>query len=232
MYTYEDFLNIIKVLRSEEGCPWDRQQTHGSLKPCMMEEACEVVASIRIFEQTGNCENLVEELGDVLLQVVMHARIGQEEGLFGMEDVVENVASKMVRRHPHVFGNVEVDSTGQVLDNWEAIKQTEKAGMTYVESPLREIPPELPALTRAPKVLKKADKLYEKQPGFQEAVTMLEDAVARLKQMADGHMEDVDAPVGDILMGVSQISRVCRLSQEQILSDRVEDMIDRMEPRV
>ena len=101
-YTYEDFLEIIKTLRSENGCPWDREQTHRSLRPCMTEEAAEVLAAIRIYETTGNWENLREELGDVLLQVVMHACIAQEEGLFTMEDVVNEVAAKMVRRHPRV----------------------------------------------------------------------------------------------------------------------------------
>ena len=112
-YTYEDFLEIIKTLRSENGCPWDREQTHESLKACMMEEAAEVVSSIRIYSQTGDYENFVEELGDVLLQVVMHAQIGEEEGLFTIEDVINEVAKKMVRRHPHVFGNLEVNEIGR-----------------------------------------------------------------------------------------------------------------------
>ena len=101
-YTYEDFLDIIAMLRSENGCPWDKVQTHDSLRPCMMEEAAEVLAAIRIYDTTGNAGNLQEELGDVLLQVVMHAQIAKEEGIFTMEDVVNDVAQKMVRRHPHV----------------------------------------------------------------------------------------------------------------------------------
>ena len=125
-YTYEDFLEIIKTLRSENGCPWDREQTHESLRPCMMEEAAEVIAAIRIYNQTGNAENLREELGDVLLQVVMHARIAEEEGLFTMEDVVNEVAEKMVRRHPHVFGNEEYGSPEQNQARWEEIKRQEK----------------------------------------------------------------------------------------------------------
>ena len=139
-YTYEEFLNIIKTLRSENGCPWDKEQTHQSLRPCMMEEAVEVVAAIRTFDQTGDYENLREELGDVLLQVVMHAEIASEEGLFTMEDVVNEVAEKMVRRHPHVFGNVTVDGSGQVLENWEEIKKKEKEGKSHASTPLKEIP--------------------------------------------------------------------------------------------
>ena len=232
-YTYEEFLDIIKKLRGEGGCPWDREQTHVSLKPCMAEEAAEVAAGIRIFDQTGDCENLVEELGDVLLQVVMHAQIGSEEKLFDMGDVIDGVARKMVRRHPHVFGEVKVDGSAQVLDNWEDIKKKEKEGRSTMEEPLREIPAELPALTRALKVLKKADKLYEEQPGYTEAVRMLKEAAVGLEKLEP---TDYDAQitrlVGDVLLSVTQISRICRLSQEQILTDRTEDLIDGWEPRI
>ena len=138
-YTYEDFLDIIAMLRSENGCPWDKVQTHDSLRPCMMEEAAEVLAAIRIYDTTGNAGNLQEELGDVLLQVVMHAQIAKEEGIFTMEDVVNDVAQKMVRRHPHVFGTVEANTSEQVLQNWEEIKKQEKAGKEWTEPglPLR-----------------------------------------------------------------------------------------------
>ena len=125
-YTYEDFLGIIATLRSENGCPWDKVQTHESLKPCMMEEAAELLASIRIYDKTGNPENMIEELGDVLLQVVMHAQIAKEEGIFTMEDVVNEVSCKMVRRHPHVFGTGNADTPDEVLVNWEEIKKEEK----------------------------------------------------------------------------------------------------------
>lgn len=225
-YSYEEFLEIIKTLRSENGCPWDREQTHMSLRPCLMEEATEVVAAIRILEETGNADNLQEELGDVLLQVVMHSRIAEEEGLFTMEDVVNEVATKMVRRHPHVFGDVEVSGSGQVLENWEEIKKQEKAGKTYIASPLREIPPELPALTRATKVLKKVDKLYEPMPNYMTTVQNLREAIDRLIWISPSdYNERIAKELGDILLGVSNISRICKLSQEQILSDRIEDII-------
>lgn len=229
-YTYEDFLDIIKTLRSENGCPWDREQTHQSLRPCMMEEAAEVVAAIRIFDQTGSYENLREELGDVLLQVVMHAQIAKEEGLFSIEDVIHEVAEKMVRRHPHVFGDVMVSGSGQVLENWEEIKKKEKEGKDQVVSPLQEIPRELPALTRTPKVLKKVDKLYEPVEDYEASVKSLHEASAKLAELEpSNYNEDIAANIGDILMAVSNISRICKLSQEQILNDRIEDMIDKYE---
>lgn len=231
-YTFEEFLDIIKVLRSDNGCPWDREQTHASLKPCMAEEAAEVLAAIRIFEQTGNYENLREELGDVLLQVVMHSQIAKEEGLFTIEDVISEVAEKMVRRHPHVFGEAKADDSEQVLVNWEDIKKQEKEGKTCMESPLREIPRELPALTRAPKVLKKVDRLYEPAQDYASAVEKLKEAADKLSEKTPAPYDtDIQSLVGDILMAVSDVSRICKLSQEQILSDRIEDIIDYYESR-
>lgn len=121
-YTYEDFLDIIAQLRAPGGCPWDQKQTHESMKECLLEEAQEVIEAI----DNKDDENLCEELGDVLLQVVMHAQIAAEEGRFTMEDVVQGVSEKMVRRHPHVFGDVKVDSVEEGLDLWNAIKAQEK----------------------------------------------------------------------------------------------------------
>lgn len=229
-YTYEDFLEIVKTLRSESGCPWDREQTHESLKPCMMEEAAEVVAAIRIFNQTGDCENLREELGDVLLQVVMHSQIAAEEGLFTIEDVVSDVAEKMVRRHPHVFGDVKVDGSEQVLENWEEIKRKEKQGKAYVSSPLREIPIELPALTRAVKVLKKVDKHYEPLQDYKAAADELKRAAERLAaSIPSDYDKEIEQNIGDVLMAGSNIARICKLSQEQILTDRIENIIEHYE---
>lgn len=226
-YTYEDFLDIIRTLRSENGCPWDREQTHVSLRPCLMEEAAEVIAAIRILEETGNSENLQEELGDVLLQVVMHAQIAGEEGLFTMDDVVNEVAEKMVRRHPHVFGDVTVNGSGEVLENWEDIKKKEKEGKSYILSPLQEIPKELPALTRAAKVLKKVDKLYEPQADYTEAVKELQQAADKLARLKpEDYSEEISAEIGDVLMAVSNISRICKLSSETILMDRTEAVIE------
>ena len=122
-YTYEDFLDIIAQLRAPGGCPWDQKQTHESLKDCLLEESQEVLDAI----DNKDDDNLCEELGDVLLQVVMHAQIAAEEGRFTMDDVVQGVSEKMVRRHPHVFGGINVDSIEEGLDLWNAIKAQEKA---------------------------------------------------------------------------------------------------------
>ena len=116
-YRFENFVEIIEKLRAKDGCPWDREQTHDSLRPCMMEEAAEFVSSIRIYHESGSAENMREELGDILLQVVMHSVIAEEEGLFTMKDVVEEVSEKMIRRHPHIFGTAQADTSEQVLQN-------------------------------------------------------------------------------------------------------------------
>ena len=130
MDSFDKLKNVVERLRAEDGCPWDREQTHMSLKAPCIEEAAEVICGINILEQTGNAENLKEELGDLLLQVLMHAQIAAEEGLFSIDDVIKGITDKMVRRHPHVFGNAHVDNSQQVLDNWEIIKAQEKQGKT------------------------------------------------------------------------------------------------------
>lgn len=133
MKEYLRLKNVVSRLRAEDGCPWDRQQTHRSLKPECIEEAAEVICGINILEETGNADNLMEELGDLLLQVMMHAQIAEEEGLFTMEDICRGVSEKMIRRHPHVFGtDDEGGSTGTPVD-WEEIKKKEKAGKEWTE---------------------------------------------------------------------------------------------------
>ena len=122
---------VVEKLRSDTGCPWDREQTHKSLKPECIEEAAEVICGINIFEETGNCENLKEELGDLLLQVMFHAVLAEEEGLFTFEDVAKTVADKMVRRHPHVFSGVEYASDEERHAAWEEIKRSEKTGKEW-----------------------------------------------------------------------------------------------------
>ena len=151
MYTFDDLRRIIARLRSEDGCPWDREQTHVSLKPACMEEAAEVVCGINILEDTGNGDNLKEELGDLLLQVVLHAQIAEEEGLFTLEDVCRGISEKMVRRHPHVFGRETVNQSGEVVTRWNDIKKAEKAGKEWTDDYLPEAFEEAKALIDAAK---------------------------------------------------------------------------------
>ncbi|WP_044939181.1 MazG nucleotide pyrophosphohydrolase domain-containing protein [Pseudobutyrivibrio sp. LB2011] len=129
---------IVETLRSENGCPWDRVQTHESLKPEVIEEAAEVVSGINILDKTGEAENLKEELGDLLLQVMFHSVIAEEEGLFTFEDVAKTVSEKMVRRHPHVFAGVTYNSKEEQHAAWEKIKKAEKAGKEWYADYLPE----------------------------------------------------------------------------------------------
>lgn len=153
-YNIDDLLEIMKILRSPDGCPWDREQTHRSIRRDLLEEAYEVADAI----DRGNPESLCEELGDLLLQVVFHAQIAAENGEFDFSDAVDGVCRKMILRHPHVFGDVSVDSTDEVLKNWDAIKRLEKD----IKSPAEELDAvahTLPALMRAAKLSSKCTKL-------------------------------------------------------------------------
>ena len=229
-YSFEDFVKIIRRLRAKDGCPWDREQTHDSLRPCMMEEAAEFVSSIRIYHESGSAENMREELGDILLQVVMHSVIAEEEGLFTLEDVIEEVSEKMIRRHPHIFGTAEADSPEQVLQNWDEIKKKEKEGKSWIESPLREIPKEFPSLTRGPKVLKKIDKLYEAAPVREETAEKLLETVKELAACGEGTEKGrTEKLLGDALLGLCEIARREKIPAEQALMDRIEELIEEKE---
>lgn len=128
MKSFDELKEVVSTLRSENGCPWDREQTHASLKAACIEEAAEVICGINILEATGRSDNLKEELGDLLLQVFMHAQIAEEEGLFTLDDVVCGIKDKMIRRHPHVFGNAKAENPEEVIKNWNTIKAEEKPG--------------------------------------------------------------------------------------------------------
>jgi tetrapyrrole methylase family protein/MazG family protein len=130
----EHLQEVVRRLRGEDGCPWDRRQTHESLKPEIIEEAAEVLGGISIYTETGSAENLKEELGDLLLQVVMQSQIAEEEGLFTLDDVAETAAQKMIRRHPHVFSGAPIPKEGEEKAMWEKIKKQEKAGREWEAS--------------------------------------------------------------------------------------------------
>lgn len=226
-YDFAKFREIIRRLRAPGGCPWDREQTHKSLRPCLMEEAAETAAAIRIYEQTGNPDNLCEELGDVLLQVMMHGQIAEEEGIFTLDDIIDGVSRKMIRRHPHVFGDVQVDGSDEVLKNWDDIKRMEKKEQPWHQaSELREIPEELPAMARAQKVLKKADKLYGNVDSMEESVGRLRQRLEELDTVEDAGRETI---LSDMMLDLVNISRLQKVNAEQALTDKVANVIDAYE---
>ena len=130
LQAYSRLEEIVKRLRGEGGCPWDREQTHESLKRCCVEEACEVVCGVNILTATGNSSNLVEELGDLMLQVFMHVCIAEEEGIFSMDEVLNGLCDKLIRRHPHVFGEAQARNAGEALGSWENAKNNEQKDKT------------------------------------------------------------------------------------------------------
>ena len=149
-YDFDDFCQITEMLRKKEGgCPWDLSQTHQSLKPYMLSETVEAVAAIDLYEQTKDASNLCEELGDMLFQVVIQSQIAAEEGLFTINDVVQSISEKMIRRHPHVFGKSMLSEQGEPVTDWDAIKKQEKAGKEWTEAYL-------------PGALEEAEKLLER----------------------------------------------------------------------
>ncbi|MDE6775145.1 MAG: MazG family protein, partial [Ruminococcus sp.] len=145
-YSISDLLKIVKILRGEGGCPWDRVQTHESIRNDFLEDTCEVLEAI----DNGDSDLLREELGDVLLQVVFHTRIEEEQDSFCFNDVCDEICKKLIVRHPHVFGEVKADSTEKVLENWDAIKMQTKGQETYTDT-LTSVAKTLPALMRAQK---------------------------------------------------------------------------------
>ena len=231
-YTIKDFLDILERLRAKDGCPWDQAQTHLSLRPCMMEEAAELIASIRIYEETGNYENMREELGDILLQVAMHSVIAKEEELFTFDDVVDEVAKKMVFRHPHVFSNETIHSSQEQLEKWEELKKKEKEGKKWLTTPLRDIPPELPSLTRAIKMSKKVDHIYHDNKTVSEDLDMLRETLESMKSCynknEDGQWEML---VGKMLLVISDLAAKKKIPAEQILNDEIEKIVQKYEPK-
>lgn len=137
-HSFEDLNEIVHALRAEDGCPWDKAQTHMSIRTCMIEEAAEAIDAISLLEEKGNPDALREELGDVLFQVVLHSTMAEEEGYFTLDDVVSDISEKMIRRHPHVFGVYETDGNGTELRDWDRIKQYECSKKTWKESKIRK----------------------------------------------------------------------------------------------
>ena len=233
MHTYEEFLKVIEELRSEHGCPWDREQTHASLKQCMLEEAYEVIDGITEYETTGDYKNLREELGDVLLQVVLHAQIAKEEGRFTMEDIVDEICEKMIRRHPHVFGDAAAENSKESLVLWEDIKKQEKKEET-LEDTLNRVAKAFPANVRAEKIQKKAAKsgfefesLEQVLSKVREELAELEEVIAEKKASKNADMGRLDEEFGDLMFSMINLSRFLGLNAENSLTNATNKFINR-----
>ena len=222
-YDINDFLRIMEILRSENGCPWDREQTHQSIRKDFLEEVYEAVEAIDL-EDTAL---LREELGDVLLQVIFHSRIEEEKGNFCFGDVVDEVCQKLVIRHPHVFADVVVETSDEVLKNWNDIKQQTKGQETYYET-LESVCTALPALMRAQKIGKRAERAGMDFENVTQALACLEAEIAELKEaIASGRQECVEEELGDVLFSCTNLARHTKCDAEEALTRSTEKFMKR-----
>jgi len=212
----QELVDIMARLRAPDGCPWDREQTHASLKEYLVEESAELFDAI----DDGDDANMVEELGDILLQVAFHCQIADEEGRFDMQEAAQIVSEKLIRRHPHVFGDSDVSDADGVLKQWEAIKKEEKGESR--KSVLSGVPRHLPALHRAQKTQRKAAKVGFDWPDITGVVDKIEEELGEVKEaLAAGDDDHAAEEIGDILLAVVNLSRFQKRHAEELLHGTV-----------
>ena len=211
-YDLNDLVDIVRILRAPGGCPWDAEQTHQSIRRNFLEEAYEAVEAI----DEESPDHLKEELGDVLLQVVLHSAMEQELGHFDLNDVADGICKKLIYRHPHVFGDVTVHSTGEVLSNWEDLKRKEKGQASNADA-VDAVARSLPALWRAEKIQKKAAKCGFDWPDVSGALDKLTEVTGELKDAVKGN-GDVAEELGDLLFAAVNAARFLHLDPEDCLN--------------
>ena len=222
-YNIEDLLQIMELLRSPGGCPWDAEQTHESIRKDFIEETYEVIEAINKNDK----ELLKEELGDVLLQVAFHTQIEKEADSFDFSDVCDGICKKLIERHPHVFGEVSVSSTDEVLTNWDNIKRKSKGQKTQGSSMLK-VPKELPALMRAQKIQSKAKKAGFDWDSIDGAFDALYSELDELKAaMKNGNADEIKNEMGDLLFSCVNVSRFLDVESEEALTLSNEKFIER-----
>ncbi|KGO15163.1 nucleoside triphosphate pyrophosphohydrolase [Clostridium botulinum] len=224
-YDFMDLLDIMDKLRGEDGCPWDKEQTHVSLKKYLIEESYEVIEAI----DNKDVDMLIEELGDVLLQVVFHSQIGKEDGFFEIKDVIQFICDKMINRHPHVFADLEINNSSEVLENWDKIKSKEQGTETYTDS-IRHIAKTLPALMRADKVQKKAAKVGFDWDNIEDAMKKI---IEEYKEIEDVYKSKnkvkILEEIGDLLFSVVNVARFLDIDPENALNYSIDKFINRFQ---
>ena len=220
-YGFDDLVQIIHLLRAPGGCPWDREQTHRSLRRNLLEESYEVLEAI----DEGDSAHLCEELGDVLLQIVFHSDIEQCAGRFDIGDVCDGECRKMILRHPHVFGDTRADNAAEVLDNWEAIKRVEKDQKSYSDT-LNAVPRNLPANWRAEKLQKKAAKAGFAWENACQALDKLAEESGELRQAVTSG-GDPREELGDTLFAAVGVCYALGMDPEEVLHEACEKFIGR-----
>lgn len=218
-------IDIMKTLRSENGCPWDREQTYESLKRYFIEETYEYLEAVDLNDK----KKMVEELGDVLLQVVFHAVIASENGDFTMEDVINGICDKLIHRHPHVFGNVKADTSSEVVENWEEIKKKEK-GLVNQASVLQDVPKNLPALMRSYKVQQKAAQVGFDWDDTSDVFAKIREEINELEQeVKKSDKAAIEEEMGDVFFSVVNLSRFYKVHPELSLTQSTNKFIKRFE---
>ena len=220
-YGVDDLVILIEVLRSKEGCPWDMEQTHKSIRRDFIEETYEVIEAI----DNDDPVLLREELGDVLLQVAFHSQIEAEKNCFNLDDVANDVCVKLIHRHPHVFGDVVAETADKVLSNWEAIKSAEKERKTFTDK-LTAIPPMLPALMRADKVGRKASCFDF--PNADSVMLKVKEELGEVEEaMLQNNAENIEEELGDLIFSVVSLCRKLHVESEVALNKATDKFIKR-----
>lgn len=211
MEEFKELVEVIARLRAKDGCQWDREQTHSTLRPNMIEEAYEAVDAI----DDNDLKHLQEELGDVLLQVLLHSQIASEEGAFSIEDVSRELKEKLIHRHPHVFGNVKVNSTDDILNNWDKLKAEEK---THRKSAMDGISKAQSALMSAQKISKRAVKTGFEWPNEKSLYECIYSEFEEFKEAEkEGNRDHMEEEYGDILFATVNLARWNKIDAEQAL---------------
>lgn len=224
-YTFQDLIDIMKMLRSDNGCPWDREQTHESIKYSLLEEACEAMEAM----DNKNPDDFADELGDVLLQVVFHSEIAESLGTFSIQDVINHICKKMISRHTHIFGNDKAENADGVLNLWEENKKAEKGYKSQAEL-MRDVCSYLPSLIRAEKVQKKAAKVGFDWDDARGALDKLSEEAYELKEAFEsGNNINIEEELGDLLFSVVNVSRFLNLNSEEALKKATDKFISRFE---
>lgn len=219
----ERLANIVRILRKE--CPWDKVQTHESLKRCMIEEAYESIDAI----DNNDFVNLREELGDVLLQVVFHADLAREESHFDLKDVINDECEKMIRRHPHIFSEETAKTVDKVVEKWENVKSKEHGNTTHTQR-LKDVPKALPALLRSDKVLKRAAGANVEQSDFDTSLKDAADTIDKIRNAGpEVGQSELSDRIGDLLLSIVNASRIAGVNSEESLNYATKKFINRFE---
>lgn len=223
VYTFSDLLGIMEKLRGPEGCPWDKEQNHETLMPYFVEETYEALDAIKRYA----IDDMIEELGDVLLQIVFHAQIGSEDGYFDIQDIIQSISEKMVLRHPHVFENLKVDSADEVISNWNRIKQVEKNHKRHTQV-MEALPKLMPTLMRAEKIQKIAAKVGFDWPTVDGAIEKIKEEIDEVcEELEDNSQDKLQEELGDLIFSIVNVCRMKKISAELALELTNKKFIDR-----